>query len=152
LLVAWPKIEEVHKDSHGPSLAFPICLYPSNAAKMTIYMGHIYCWCCLMFIVKSKHYKYNAIILTNVFDKYKRRLIASTTITTTNKSSFLNDISKSINDDLDECEQFFKIKCKRLNEIHERVVKREKSELERQRESEKDAPEVCFVDEALKLL
>jgi hypothetical protein len=101
----------------------------------------------------SKHYKYNSIILPiNVFDKYKRRLIASTTITTTYKSSFLNDISKSINDDLDECEQFFKIKCKRLNEIHERVVKRDKSELERQRESDKDAPEVCFVDETLKLL
>jgi hypothetical protein len=98
---------------------------------------------------KSKHYKYNSIILPiNVFDKYKRRLIASTT----DKSSFLNDISKSLNDDLDECEQFFKMKCKRLNDKHERVVKREKSELERQRESEKDAPEVCFVDEALKLL
>jgi hypothetical protein len=105
----------------------------------------------LRLMFKSKHYKYNSIILPiNVFDKYKRRLIASTT--TTDKSSFLNDISKSLNDDLDECEQFFKIKCKRLNEKHERVVKREKIELERQRESEKDAPEVCFVDEALKLL
>ena len=35
LLVAWPKIEEVHIDSHGPSLACPICLYPPNAANMT---------------------------------------------------------------------------------------------------------------------
>ena len=44
----------------------------------------------LELMIKSKNYKYNAIILPiNAYDKYKRRLIASST-TTTDKSIWIS--------------------------------------------------------------
>ncbi len=194
LLISWPKIEEIHIDSHDP-IACPICLYPPQAAKMTK-CGHIYCWCCLLhylslsdkqwrkcpicfesiykqdlksvrvitskvnyvsgdelklrLMFKSKSHKYNAVILPiEVFDKYKRQLESSSTHSAISTPQLFNDIRKYIDKD---CEQYFKLKCKSLNEIYESVVKREKSELTYQRDVERDAPEVCFVEEALKLL
>ena len=189
LLITWPKIEEIHIDSHDP-IVCPICLYPPNAAKMTK-CGHIYCWCCLLhylslsdkqwrkcpicfesiykqdlksvrvisnkvnyvtgdelklrLMFKSKNYTFNSVILPiEVFDKYKRQLGSTTLL-----PNLYNDITKNTNND---CEQYFKLKCKSLNEIYESVVRREKNELQTQRDIERDAPEVCFVDEALKLL
>lgn len=50
------------------------------------------------------------------------------------------------------CKPYLKIHAKLAHGIYEEVVKRERCELEKQLEAEKDQPEVCFVHEALNLL
>ena len=49
-------------------------------------------------------------------------------------------------------EAFFKLHSRSEQRIHDEVVAREKRELSKQAEDEKDQPEVCFVKEALELL
>lgn len=48
--------------------------------------------------------------------------------------------------------QFLKILSKSSKEIQQNIVEREKSQLNKLRENEKDQPEVCFVDQALNFL
>lgn len=50
------------------------------------------------------------------------------------------------------CQKFLKLHSRSAQYIHEAIVEREKSELVRQAEADKDQPEVCFVSEALVLL
>lgn len=52
----------------------------------------------------------------------------------------------------DESSVFLKIHAHTPQQILDKVLKREREELERQLEAEKDQPEVCFVNEALTLL
>lgn len=54
--------------------------------------------------------------------------------------------------DVRECGAFLKIHAYKPEEIRERILRRERDELQRQFEAEKDQPEVCFVNEALALL
>jgi len=59
----------------------------------------------LRLMFKSKHYKYNAIILPiNAYDKYKRRLIASTT---TDKSIWKSMVGRTTSRDI-----YFKFQLK----------------------------------------
>lgn len=52
----------------------------------------------------------------------------------------------------DESTVFLKIHAHTPQQILDKVLKREREELERQLDAEKDQPEVCFVNEALALL
>ena len=48
--------------------------------------------------------------------------------------------------------KYFKIFSKSCKEIHKSIIERERKQLTKQREEEKDQPEVCFIDEAFNLL
>ena len=51
-----------------------------------------------------------------------------------------------------ECNKYLKLHARSAEEIYETVLKREREDLMKQLENEKDEPEVCFVNEALELL
>lgn len=51
-----------------------------------------------------------------------------------------------------QCARYLKIHARSPLHILDTVIRREREELTRQREAEHDQPEVCFVDEALRLL
>lgn len=63
-----------------------------------------------------------------------------------------NSVSYSVLSNWPECSPYLKIHARSPLQIYEEVVKRERVELERQYEAEKNQPEVCFVSEALSLL
>lgn len=51
-----------------------------------------------------------------------------------------------------ECSKYLKLHARSAKEIHETILCRERKELEKQFENEKNEPEVCFVSEAIELL
>ena len=51
-----------------------------------------------------------------------------------------------------ECSKYLKLRLLSAEQIHKTILEREKAELAKQLENEKDEPEVCFVNEALELL
>src|SRR5579883_1679791 len=61
-------------------------------------------------------------------------------------------LSYSLLSNWPECAPYLKIHARTPRQVYDEVVKRERAELERQYEAEKDQPEVCFVSEALGLL
>lgn len=75
-------------------------------------------------------------------------------------ANFLNDEQKLKNisfnlfnsDKYIKYEQYFKFFSRNSGQIFESVLKRERAELEKQAEQDRDQPEVCFVIEALNLL
>ena len=102
----------------------------------------------LRLMFKPKQKACSALILPiDVFDQYKRELAPKQT-TLPPRGNFFNALSKSVR----HGERFFKLNCKEVREIEESVLRRERSELSRQIEAEREQPEVCFAQEALGLL
>ncbi len=101
----------------------------------------------LMF--KSKQKNFNALIMPiGVFDQYKFDINTKSS----DDKQFRQNLFTNLNKKYLNCEQYFKLNCKCANDIYENVLVREKNELKTQIEEEKHQPEVCFAEEALRLL
>ena len=108
----------------------------------------------LMF--KSKVKSFNALILPiNVFEQYKQDIaLANPTTSHDEKASHTRkqNLFTNLNKKYVDCEQYFKLNCKNANDIYENGIVREKHELKTQIDEEKHQPEVCFAEEAMRLL
>lgn len=151
----------------------PICLYPPVAAKMT-HCGHIYCWSCMLhyLALSDKSSRKCPICFENV---HKNDL--KSVIPIPHNSFNLNDeitfklmkrkrgslIAYPADQQIDDDKFLFSVSdtsitnlyCKLLLATRNDVLKiidRENNELKNQLTLDENAPEKCFIEEAINLL
>ncbi|XP_054710309.1 RING finger protein 10-like [Uloborus diversus] len=171
LLVEWPLIEEIRLPSHEVPLC-PICLYIPVAAKITK-CGHIYCWPCILHYLSLTDRTWQKCPIC--FEAVHKNELKSVSVTI-RKPFVIGDeivmcLMKRAKDSLlplpvthespkhficnikddDLLTRYQKLLLANREDI-KAIINREFVELKEAYEKEKDAPEACFIESALKLL
>jgi len=172
-LVDWSQIEQVHLKTSGTDLtSCPICLFPPTAAKISR-CGHVFCWPCILhyLALSDDSYRKCPICDQDIEKADLRSVVAvpqATLITGSNiemklmkrernslfavpaSADFLDDFPVVNKPGLDR--SFVKLLKATSVQVKDNILARERRELEKQWEEEKDQPEACFIQEALTLL
>lgn len=179
--VDWNCIEEVRfKQSAGSETTCPICLEPPIAAKITR-CGHIYCWTCMLHYLSLSDEKRRQcpICFENVYKSDLRSVISHsfTNYSVDEEITMRLMIRKKGCVEAEpyiRCENFGASPSASHNLPHEKsdghywsqanlvivdprtvvskIAQRERNELEFKLGTDKDQPEVCFVEQALGIL
>lgn len=170
ILVEWPFIEEIRLPSYEvPSC--PICLYSPIAAKITR-CGHIYCWPCILHYLALTDRTWQKCPIC--FEAVHKTELKSVSLQIRKSFNVGDEISMclmkrvkgslfstpvvcespkklcSVNTD-DDVARFQKLLLADKKDIYS-IIERERSELKEVYLKEKDTPEACFIESALKLL
>jgi len=173
IMVCWEAIELVELRTASQEMtACPVCLFPPVAAQMSK-CGHVYCWACILhYLALSDDTSRPCPICHQQITKTDLRSVTLHTLTARNtgdivtmnlmkrerNSLFAVPANKSFLGDHPELGQanvdpdFVKLFTASPEQVKTKIIDRERRELERQWEEEKDQPESCFIQEALKLL
>ncbi|CAL1276695.1 unnamed protein product [Larinioides sclopetarius] len=171
ILVEWSLIEEIRLPCHEVPLC-PICLYVPVAAKITR-CGHIYCWPCVLHYLSltdktwqkcpicfeavhktelksvslrvQKSFAVNDEITMCLMKRDKGSLLSVPVIEQKSANSLCNV------DEVDSVTRYQKLLLACPKGVQS-IINRERMELNQAYESEKDTPEVCFIETAMKLL
>ncbi|GFY48844.1 RING finger protein 10 [Trichonephila inaurata madagascariensis] len=171
ILVEWSFIEEIRLPCHEVPLC-PICLYVPVAAKITR-CGHIYCWPCVLHYLAltdrtwqkcpicfeavhktelksvslqiQKSFAVGDEITLCLMKREKGSLLSIPVI-----EQKLGNSLCSINE-VDSVTRYQKLLLASPKEI-QIILNRERLELNQAYENEKDTPEACFIESAIKLL
>eukprot|EP00058_Branchiostoma_floridae_P024095 XP_002609585.1 hypothetical protein BRAFLDRAFT_115063 [Branchiostoma floridae] len=174
-LVDWDSIEQVRLFSNEvPSC--PICLYPPTAAKITR-CGHIYCWPCILhyLALSDKSWRkcpicYDAVhkkdlksvvameapqyavggTITMRLMKRERGSVVALPVSQWKQKADKGVQPFNIDDEVDT--RFVKLLGASSDQVHTQIIGPEKAMLQDQLEKEKDCPEACFIEAALKSL
>ncbi|XP_019617177.1 PREDICTED: RING finger protein 10-like isoform X1 [Branchiostoma belcheri] len=174
-LVDWSSIEQVRLFSNEvPSC--PICLYPPTAAKITR-CGHIYCWPCILhyLALSDKSWRkcpicYDAVhkadlksvvamaapqyavggTITMRLMKRERGSVVALPVSQWKQQADKGTQPFNIDDEVDT--RFVKLLVASSDQVHKQIIGPEKAMLQDQLEKEKDCPEACFIEAALKSL
>ncbi|XP_055935748.1 RING finger protein 10-like [Argiope bruennichi] len=171
ILVEWSLIEEIRLPCHEVPLC-PICLYAPVAAKITR-CGHIYCWPCVLHYLSltdktwqkcpicfeavhktelksvslrvQKSFAVGDEITMCLMKREKGSLLSVPVIEQKNANTLCNV------DEVDSVTRYQKLllACPKGIKV---IINRERMELNQAYEAEKDTPEVCFIEAAMKLL
>ena len=150
----------------------PICLFPPSAGKMSE-CGHVFCYTCILHYlalsddtsrpcpichqsvtktglksvkIVTKHNYGTGECINMTLMKRERNSVFAVPVT----NSFLSDNPDLHNMDVDR--NYVKMFTANPQQIKTEILDKERRDLEKQWEEEKDQPESCFVQEALKLL
>ncbi|GFR28716.1 RING finger protein 10 [Trichonephila clavata] len=172
ILVEWSLIEEIRLPCHEVPLC-PICLYAPVAAKITR-CGHIYCWPCVLHYLAltdktwqkcpicfeavhktelksvslqiQKSFAVGDEITLCLMKREKGSLLSIPVI----EQKKLGNSLCSVNE-VDSVTRYQKLLLASPKEV-QIILNRERLELNRAYENEKDTPEACFIESAIKLL
>ena len=172
-LVSWEMIEEVElRTCSEDETACPVCLFPPVAGKMSR-CGHVFCWACILHYLALSddkdrpcpicHQDINKTDLRSVTVQTRHARNTGDTVSMTlmkreRNSVFAVPVNKNFLADYPEvCQSgvdpdFVKIFTAAPDQVKTNIIDKERRELEKQWEEEKDQPESCFIQEALKLL
>lgn len=172
-LVDWGMIEQVHLKTSGTDLtSCPICLFPPTAAKISR-CGHVFCWPCILhyLALSDDSYRKCPICDQDIEKADLKSVVAvpqknfSTGSTIEMKlmkrernSLFAVPAPDEVLDDFPAVNKpglnrsFVKLLKATSGQVKDNILARERRELEKQWEEEKDQPESCFIHEALTLL
>jgi len=172
-LVDWAQIEQVHLKTSGTDLtSCPICLFPPTAAKISR-CGHVFCWPCILhYLALSDHSYRKCPICEEEIERADLRSVLAVPHNTFSTGStiqmrlmkrernslfavpaaadFLHDFPAVNMPGLDR--SFVKLLKASSVQVKDNILARERRELMKQWEEEKDQPESCFIQEALTLL
>jgi len=172
-LVDWEKIEQVHLKTSGTDLtSCPICLFPPTAAKISR-CGHVFCWPCILhyLALSDDSYRKCPICDQSIYKSELKSVVAvpqsnfSTGSTIQMKlmkrernslfavpatDTFLDDFPAVNKPGVDR--SFVKLLKATPRQVKDNILARERRELEKQWNEEKDQPESCFIQEALTFL
>jgi len=173
VLVDWSLIEQVNlKVTSDDATACPICLFPPTAGKMSE-CGHVFCWACILHYLALSDDKWRPCPICHqdvskqglrsvkVFSQHNFSTgegIKMTLMKRERNSLFAVPVSQKFMQDNPEItnmevdKSFVKLLTANPEQIKKEILTRERMELEKQWEEEKDQPEACFIQEALKLL
>jgi len=172
-LVDWDLIEQVHLKTSGTDLtSCPICLFPPTAAKIS-QCGHVFCWPCILHYlalsddsyrkcpicdqaiqktdlksvvaVPQQNFSTGSTIQMKLMKRERNSLFA---VPATDK--FLDDFPAVNKPGVNR--SFVKLLKATSVQVKDNILARERRELEKQWEEEKNQPEACFIQEALTLL
>ncbi|XP_066293439.1 E3 ubiquitin-protein ligase RNF10-like [Branchiostoma lanceolatum] len=174
-LVDWSSIEQVRLFSNEvPSC--PICLYPPTAAKITR-CGHIYCWPCILhyLALSDKTWRkcpicYDAVHkkdlksvvsmaapqyavggeITMRLMKRERGSVVALPVSQWKQKADKGAQPFNVDDEVDT--RFVKLLVASSDQVHSQIIGPEKAMLQDQLEKDKDCPEACFIEAALKSL
>lgn len=172
-LVDWGMIEQVHLKTSGTDLtSCPICLFPPTAAKVSR-CGHVFCWPCILHYLALSDDSYRKCPICDQ-DIEKADLKSVVAVPQKNfttgsaiemklmkrerNSLFAVPATDQVLDDFPAVNKpglnrsFVKLLKATSGQVKDNILARERRELEKQWEEEKDQPESCFIDEALTLL
>jgi len=173
VLVDWDMIEQVKLSvCSDQATSCPICLFPPRAAKMSE-CGHVFCWTCILHYLALSDDKWRPCPichkditkagLRSVQVESRRNYASGETIAMTlmkrerhsllavpATSSFLADNPEITDAEVET--NFVKLFTASPDQVKTEILDKERQELEQQWEEEKDQPEACFVQEAVKLL
>jgi len=173
-IVDWDVVEQVVlKQGGSEPTACPICLFPPNAAKLTL-CGHVYCWPCILHylaltddtsrkcpicdqmvaredlrsvvVVPQPDHCTGATVEMRLMKRDRESLIAVPADSDLDTTAFPTVADAGSN------RRFIKMFTASAGEVGANILARERRELEKQWEEEKDQPEACFIQEALTLL
>merc|ERR1719264_2211679 len=173
IIVDWNLIEQVNlKVASDDATTCPICLFPPTAGKMSR-CGHVYCWACILhYLALSDDKDRPCPICHQDINKTDLRSVTVTTRPARNtgdivsmtlmkrerNSVFAVPANRNFLADFPQISQssvepeFVKMLTAAPAQVKTNIIDRERRELEKQWEEEKDQPESCFIQEALKLL
>ena len=173
-IVDWDVVEQVVlKQGGSEPTACPICLFPPNAAKLTL-CGHVYCWPCILHylalsddssrkcpicdhmvaredlrsvvVVPQPDHCTGATIEMRLMKRDRESLIAVPADSDLDTSVFPAVADAGPN------RRFIKMFTASAAEVGANILARERKELEEQWTKEGSQPEGCFIQEALALL
>ena len=173
-IVDWDVVEQVVlKQGGSEPTACPICLFPPNAAKLTL-CGHVYCWPCILHylalsddssrkcpicdhmvaredlrsvvVVPQPDHCTGATIEMRLMKRDRESLIAVPADSDLDTSLFPAVADAGPN------RRFIKMFTASAAEVGANILARERKELEEQWAKEGNQPEGCFIQEALALL
>ena len=173
-IVDWDVVEQVVlKQGGSEPTACPICLFPPNAAKLTL-CGHVYCWPCILHylalsddssrkcpicdhmvaredlrsvvVVPQPDHCTGATIEMRLMKRDRESLIAVPADSDLDTSLFPAVADAGPN------RRFIKMFTASAAEVGANILARERKELEEQWTKEGSQPEGCFIQEALALL
>lgn len=172
-LVDWELIEQVHLKTSGTDLtSCPICLFPPTAAKISR-CGHVFCWPCILhyLALSDDSYRKCPICDQSIYKADLKSVVAvpqnnfSTGSTIQMKlmkrernSLFAVPATDQVLDDFPAVNKpgvdrsFVKLLKATSRQVKDNILARERRELEKQWEEEKNQPESCFIQEALTFL
>ena len=160
------------KVTSDDATACPICLFPPTAGKMSE-CGHVFCWACILHYLALSDDKWRPCPICHqdvskqglrsvkVFSQHNFSTgegIKMTLMKRERNSLFAVPVSQKFMQDNPEItnmevdKSFVKLLTANPEQIKKEILTRERMELEKQWEEEKDQPEACFIQEALKLL
>ena len=173
ILVSWEVIEQVKlRTCSEQETTCPVCLFPPVAAQISR-CGHVFCWACVLHylalsddtarpcpichqeisktdlrsvIVETRHSRTTGDIVTMNLMKRERNSLFAVPVS----KNFLADYPEINHANVDP--DFVKMFTATPEQVKTNIIDRERRELERQWQEEKDQPESCFIQEALKLL
>ena len=172
-LVSWEKIEEVElRTCSEDETTCPVCLFPPVAGKMSR-CGHVYCWACILHYLALSddkdrpcpicHQDINktdlrSVTVTTRHARNTGDIVSMTLMKRERNSVFAVPANRNFLADFPQISQssvepdFVKMLTAAPDQVKTNIIDRERRELEKQWEEEKDQPESCFIQEALKLL
>jgi len=173
-IVDWDVVEQVVlKQGGSEPTACPICLFPPNAAKLTL-CGHVYCWPCILHylaltddtsrkcpicdhmvaredlrsvvVVPQPDHCTGGTVEMRLMKRDRESLIAVPADSDLDTTAFptVADAGKN--------RRFIKMFVASASEVGANILARERRELEDQWRKEGNQPEGCFIQEALALL
>lgn len=170
-LVNWDFVEQVRICSHEvPSC--PICLYPPTAAKITR-CGHIFCWACILHYLSlsEKTWSKCPICYSSVHKKDLKSVVALEThqyaigdmitmqlmrrekgVLVALPKSKPTHVEQPIHLGDKEHGQYSKLLLASKAQVLREVISDERAALLLQYEEEKDTPEACFIEAAIREL
>jgi len=173
ILVNWDLIEQVVLKTTASVPSCPICLYPPKAAKVAR-CGHVFCWPCILhYLALSDHAWRKCPICYESIHKADLKSVISIPwkefqinddielclMRRERNSLFalpvdqyfvgVNEKHPNINDKLTS---YSNLVLATPGQVGQRIIARERFELEQQYREEKDEPEACFIEEALQYL
>ena len=172
-LVSWEMIEEVElRTCSEDATTCPVCLFPPVAGKMSR-CGHVFCWACILHYLALSddkdrpcpicHQDINktdlkSVIVTTRHARNTGDVVNMTLMKRERNSVFAVPADRNFLADHPQISQggvdadFVKMLTSAPDQVKTNIIDRERRELEQQWEEEKDQPESCFIQEALKLL
>jgi len=163
----------VLKQGGSEPTACPICLFPPNAAKLTL-CGHVYCWPCILHylaltddtsrkcpicdhmvaredlrsvvVVPQPDHCTGATVEMRLMKRDRESLIAVPADSDLDTTAFPTVADAGAN------RRFIKMFVASASEVGANILARERRELEDQWRKEGNQPEGCFIQEALALL
>ena len=170
-IVDWDVVEQVVlKQGGSEPTACPICLFPPNAAKLTL-CGHVYCWPCILHylaltddtsrkcpicdhmvaredlrsvvVVPQPDHCTGATVEMRLMKRDRESLIAVPADSDLDTAAFPTVADAGTN------RRFIKMFVASASEVGANILARERKELENQWAKEGNQPEGCFIQEAL---
>merc|ERR1719291_602255 len=173
-IVDWDVVEQVVlKQGGSEPTACPICLFPPNAAKLTL-CGHVCCWPCILHylaltddtsrkcpicdhmvaredlrsvvVVPQPDHCTGGTVEMRLMKRDRESLIAVPADSDLDTAAFPTVADAGMN------RRFIKMFVASASEVGANILARERKELENQWKNEGNQPEGCFIQEALALL